>query len=147
MDVKVYMSQDIQLIDDLVKRLQDHITKWDSDKVIEQAELIFDAFSKRFAIEDFLLLRLKTNRDMQDALVKFLKIRREFREKLESLLTLHVDEPDFHGQVIMLHQALLKHMAYLKAEFEPRFVDQVSAAQMATMANDLEQRALALSAS
>ncbi|MBK7748554.1 MAG: hypothetical protein IPI39_14990 [Candidatus Obscuribacter sp.] len=146
MDVKVYMSQDIQLIDDLVKRLQDHITKWDSDKVIEQAELIFDAFSKRFAIEDF-LLRLKTNRDMQDALVKFLKIRREFREKLETLLTLHVDEPDFHGQVIMLHQALLKHMAYLKAEFEPRFVDQVSAAQMATMASDLEQRALALSAS
>jgi hypothetical protein len=140
MDVKAYMLEDLEFIDGLVKELRNHITKWSSDKVLEKSGDMFDAFYKRFRLEDFLLRHVRPSKDMELSLKKFLKVRNEFRENLESILMLHVDEPDFLMEIGKLHEAVLTHITYLKIDFDPNFFDKISAEQLSSMSLDLEKR-------
>jgi hypothetical protein len=145
MNVKNYMNEDLKFIDDLVIELNANISKWDSDKVLEKAGDMFDAFHKRFALEDFILRRVKRSVDMQKNMKTFLKIRGSFRENLENILMLHVDEPDFKTEIGKVHDEVAKHVVYLKTEFEPNFMDQISSDDMAHLSADLGKKIRVLS--
>lgn len=140
MNVKYFMNDDLKFIDDLVTALSAHITKWDSDKVLQKAGDMFDAFHKRFALEDFILRRVKRTAAMQANMQKFLKVRRDFRETLENILMLHVDEPDFKTAIGKVHEAVVKHVNYLKTEFEPNFMDQITSEDMEGLSTDLKSK-------
>jgi len=145
MDVKSYMKSDLRFIDNLVGELQDNITTWPSEKVLEKSGEMFDAFYKRFGLEDFLLRHVKPSPEMMPTLKKFLQVRNHFRENLENILMLHVDEPDFLVEMGHIHKAIIKHMVYLKTEFDPNFFDQISSEQMAKLSADLEKKIMLLS--
>jgi len=145
MDVKAYMAEDLEYIDDLVQELRDHVTKWSTDKVLEKSGDMFDAFYKRFRLEDFILRHARPSKDMEIPLKRFLKVRNQFREHLDNILMLHVDEPDFLREIRKVHEAVLKHIAYLKTDFDPNFFDKISAAQLSEMSVALEKRIKILS--
>ncbi len=107
MDVKSYMNSDLKLIDGLVGELQDNITTWPSDKVLEKSGEMFDAFYRRFGLEDFILRHVKITSEMLPPLKNFLKVRIHFRENLENILMLHVDEPDFLAEMGHVYKAIV----------------------------------------
>ena len=82
MDVKAYMDDDLNFIDGLVSELEANINKWPSEKLMDRSKEMFDAFYRRFALEDFLLKHIKPSAEMQAPLKKFLDIRGEFRANL-----------------------------------------------------------------
>ncbi len=145
MDIKAYMEDDLNFIDGLVSELEANIAKWPSEKVLDRSSEMFDAFYRRFALEDFLLRHIKPSAEMQAPLKKFLGIRGEFRANLENILMLHVDEPDFLTEIGRVHKAVTKHMSYLKEDFDPNFFDKVAPEQMAKMSADLEKKLKVLS--
>ena len=145
MDVKAYMAEDLEYIDDLVQELRDHVTKWSTDKVLEKSGDMLDAFYKRFRLEDFVLRHAHPSKDMEISLKRFLKVRNQFREHLENILMLHVDEPDFLREIRKVHEAVIKHIAYLKSDFDPNFFDKISATQLSEMSVALEKRIKILS--
>jgi hypothetical protein len=145
MDVKAYMDDDLNFIDGLVSELEANINKWPSEKVMDRSKEMFDAFYRRFALEDFLLKHIKPSAEMQAPLKKFLDIRGEFRANLENILMLHIDEPEFLVEIGRVHKAVIKHMSYLKEEFDPNFLNKVAPEQMAQMSADLEKKLKVLS--
>jgi len=145
MDIKAYMNSDLKFIDGLVRELEENTTTWSTDKVLEKSGEMFDAFYRRFGLEDFLLKHVKPTAEMLPSLKKFLKVRNHFRETLENILMLHVDEPDFLTEIRHIHKSIVKHMIYLKTEFDPSFFDQLSSDQMAKLSADLEKKIMVLS--
>jgi hypothetical protein len=140
MDVKLYMNDDLKYIENLVGDLYNNITIWPSEKVLEKTSAMFGAFHKRFALEDFLLIHVKQTVAMQETVKGFLQKRTNFRENLENMLMLHVDEPDFRAAIGKVREAVSKHLLYLKEEFDPAFVDRISQSDMAGMSTDLEEK-------
>jgi len=101
------MNSGLKLIDGLVGDLQDNITTWPSDKVLEKSGEMFDAFYRRFGLEDFILRHVKITSEMLPPLKNFLKVRIHFRENLENILMLHVDEPDFLDEMGHVYKAIV----------------------------------------
>ena len=145
LDIKAYMEEDLNFIDGLVQDLQKNTTKWSTDKVLQKSGEMFEAFYRRFGLEDFLLRHVSPSEDMAISLKRFLKIRNQFRENLELILMLHVDEPDFLAEICNVHKAVTLHIAYLKSDFDPTFFDKISPIQLGHMSADLEKRIKVLS--
>jgi hypothetical protein len=139
------MSEDLRFVESLVDELQEHITRWDSDKVIDKTSAVFESFNRRFLLEDFLILHVQLTEEMRKALKHFLEVRKGFRKALERILSLHVDEVDFRSDISNLHVAIFNYMSYLKTEFEPSFIDQINPAQMSALEAGLEKKARLLS--
>ena len=140
MDIKEFMDKDLQFIDSIVHELSENITRWDTDKVFEKAKEMFDAFSRRFALEDCLLCQIVPNVDIRPGIKTFLKRRLEFREKLEDILNLHVDEPDFREAISSVLESVHKHMKYREEEFYPQVINRLSAADLERMSQVLEKK-------
>jgi hypothetical protein len=132
--------KDLKFIQGLLKELDANIEKWDSEKVLDKANDIFDAFHKRFALEDISMRYIIPTPEMKVELMRFLKIRRKFREDLESLLMMNVDEPDFRTGMNELLAHVTSHLVYLTTNFEPRFFDKIIPEQMSAMSGNLEKR-------
>ncbi len=127
------MSEELTFLQNLVTELDDNITIWFPDTILDKTDVMFAAFNNRFAIEDFLIRHAKPTAKMKVALKKFLKIRMKFREDLETFLIVGVEDPNLHTAVGILRLAVSKHIEYLKKEFEPNFVDRISSDQMTIM--------------
>lgn len=140
MDVKNYMTEDIEFIERLLTELDTNIEVWSSDKVLEKTSDIFHAFDNRFALEDFVLRHVKPVGGMKQSLEIFLTRRRDFRATLENVLMLHVDEPEFAKEIKHVLEAVSKHMVYIKTEFDPNFVDKITPEQMAIISTDLGKK-------
>ena len=140
MDVKNFMNDDLEFIEALVAELNSNITKWPSDKVLERVNDMIHAFNKRFAFEDLLFCHIKTTTSMQKELKYFLAIRTSFRQSLERILMLDVDEPDFRAEIALLLEAVSKQLKYLRAEFDPRFTDQIAPEAMSELSGFLERK-------
>ncbi len=140
MDVQSFMNDDLRFIEGLVADLNSNITKWPSDKVLEKTNDMMHAFNKRFAFEDLLFCHIKTTASMQKELKLFLANRTGFRQSLEKILMLDVDEPDFRSEIAILLDVILKQIKYLCAEFDPRFIHQISAKTMAELSSLLEEK-------
>jgi hypothetical protein len=132
------MSEDLEFTGSLVSELQQNIKEWSIEKIIDRIDVMFHAFHKRFALEDFIFNHVKPTGVMKNSLEQFLKIRRAFRKRLENILLLNIDEPDFRNEIAQLLKAMSSHMIYLTTEFEPDFIKQVSADQMALMSATLK---------
>ncbi len=145
MDVKNYMNEDLKFIKSLIRELHQNITEWSTDKVLDKTDAMFHAFHKRFALEDFIFGQVKPTGVMKNSLEQFLKIRRTFQEKLEKILLLNVDEPDFLKNIGEMLKVISNHMLYLKTDFEPNFIDRVSVDQMARISANLEKEIRLLS--
>jgi len=139
-DVKKYMTEDLECIEDLLKELHDNIREWSDVKLLQKASIMFDAFHRRFALEDFLLRHVQPTEEMRAALKEFVKVRRAFREDLESLLLLHAEDPDFRAEIGKLLERVSKHMVYIKAEFDRNFLDRILTTQLANLSSDLESK-------
>ncbi|CAN5574560.1 hypothetical protein BH11CYA1_BH11CYA1_20860 [soil metagenome] len=142
---ETYMNDDLRFIDNLLDVLNLHINEWDSDKVLEKADDVFTAFKRRFGLEDFLIRRIKPTVSMQVTLKEFLKKRQEFRNELDNILLLHVDEPDFKTATKHLSHTISKHVTYLKNVFEPSFINKIPEEQMASISSDFYRKVLNLS--
>lgn len=95
-------------------------------------------FWRRFALEDFILCKLKLKADLKPAIERFLKKRREFREILEDILNLHVDEPDFRNEIGNLLDKVRKHMSYRENEFYPQVINPLSESDAKGISEALE---------
>ena len=60
---------------------------------------------------------------MRKELKHFLEIQTGYRESLERILMLNVDEPAFRSEISLLLAAVSKLLIYLRAEFDPRFIE------------------------
>jgi hypothetical protein len=107
---------------------------------LEKANDMMHAFNKRFAFEDLLFCHIKTTASMQKELKEFLTIRTGFRQRLEKILMLNVDEPDFRSEISILLDAVTKQINYLCAEFDPQFIDQIPAKAMTELSVLLEEK-------
>lgn len=138
MDVKKFMDKDLHHVESIVKELSENVTRWDTDKVFEQACVMFDLFSRRFALEDAILTKLKPCNDLQAGIKTFLKRRLEFREILESVFELHPDEPDFRKNIGKVLDGVHKHMAYREGEFYPQVINKLAPADLESLGEALE---------
>jgi hypothetical protein len=139
------MMENLNFIDGLVQELEKNTKRWSSDKVLEKSGDMIEAFHKRFSLEDFLLRHVSPSKEMQIALSGFLKLRNKFRENLEDILMLHVDEPDFLTEISKVQKAVVAHLEYLKNDFDPNFFDKIPANELASMSIELEKRIKVLS--
>ncbi len=140
MEMKQYMDKDLHHLESGVKDLSANITHWDSDKVFEKAKEMFDAFSRRFALEDYLLCKITPNAQLCPGIEKFLKRRRDLREVLENILTLHADEPDFRKEISHVIAMVEKHIKYRESEFYPHVIDRLPASDLERMEKALDER-------
>jgi hypothetical protein len=140
MDVKDYMQRDFQLLQKRVEDVRKSYQHQDPAKTMTQATEMFDAFSRRFALEDFLFSKIRPTGEMQPVIEKFLKRRRKVRESLEDLLMLHVSEPDFMKGIKELLDDSQAHLDFLHSEFHPGVIDKLPEEEMQNMANALEDR-------
>lgn len=140
MNMKQYMDKDLHHLENVVKELAENVTRWDSDKVFEKAKEMFDAFSRRFSLEDFLLHQITVTTQLRPGIRKFLKRRRELRAILEDVLLLHVDEPDFRKDLGQVTEFVQKHIKYREEEFYPEVINRLPEADRACLAKSLEKR-------
>ena len=140
MDMKAYMDKDLHHLESGVKDLSTNITHWDTDKVFQKAKEMFDAFSRRFQLEDYLLCKITPNAQLCPGIEKFLKRRRELRAVLENILTLHADEPEFRKEISDVIAMIEKHIRYREIEFYPQVIDHLPAADLTRMEKALEAR-------
>lgn len=140
MDMKQYMDKDLHHLERMIKELLDNITRWDSDRDFEKAKELFDAFSRRFNLEDYLLCKITPNISLRPGMEKFLKRRREIRAILENILLLHADEPDFRKEVSHVLEFVQKHIKYRENEFYPEVINRLSEADRDRMTKALESR-------
>ena len=140
MDIKEFMDKDLQFIKDVVQELSDNITTWDTDKVFEKAKEMFDLFSCRFSLEDSLLCQMTCSTDVKLGIKNFLKRRREFRERLEDILELHADDPEFRKAISSVLETVRKHMKYREEEFYPQVIDRLPATDLERMSQALKKK-------
>jgi hypothetical protein len=140
MDMKQYMDKDLHHLESGVKDLSANITHWDTDKVFQKAKEMFDAFSHRFHLEDYLLCKITPNAQLCPGIEKFLKRRMELRAVLEDILTLHADEPDFREEIGLVIAMVERHIRYREIEFYPQVIDRLPAADLERMEKALAER-------
>ena len=140
MDMKQYMDKDLHHLESTVKELSANISSWDTDKVFQKAREMFDAFSRRFSLEDYLLCKIKPNKELCPGIEKFLKRRRELRTALENILLLHADEPDFRKEIQHIFEIVERHIKYRESEFYPHVINRLPAADLERMTKALEER-------
>jgi len=77
---------------------------------------------------------------MKPTLEKFLSRRWKVRELLEDMLMLHVSEPDFMRSLNRLISNTEEYLKFVKDEFKPRVIDQITEDDRNNMSHALEDR-------
>lgn len=140
MDVKEYMQRDFQLLEKRVADVAKAYEHQDPGKTMEKSTEMFDAFNRRFSLEDFLLGKIAVKPSMESSRKTFLTKRREVRERLEDMLMLHVSEPDFFKEIQKILKECEQHLEFLRSIFYPQFLDQLSEEEWSYLATALEDR-------
>jgi hypothetical protein len=107
---------------------------------MQRASEMFEAFSRRFSLEDFLLSKIEGRKSSTDVLKTFLSRRRKVRDRLEDMLMLHVSEPDFLNEIRGILNECELHVQFLRDNFYPEFVDKLTPDQEQYVATALEDR-------
>jgi len=119
MDVNEYMYRDLELlrkrVNDVAAAYKHHATAL----TLEKSKVMFEAFRRRFGLEDFIFSRFEPTADMSLIIRGMLRKREELRERLEDMLMLHVNEPDFSEDVQTLIKLLEEHLNFLRVKFLP----------------------------
>jgi hypothetical protein len=140
MDVNQYMYRDLEL---LTKRVNDvavanvnHATPL----TLERSKAMFEAFRRRFGLEDFILSKFEPTSEMSVIIRRMLKKRGEVRERLEDMLMLHVNESDFKEQIQTLIKLLEEHLSFLRVEFLPEVMMKLPTPSIQNVNHALEDR-------
>ncbi len=140
MNVNEYMDRDYQL---LLKRVDDVRKAYELSNpshTMSQATEMFDAFERRFALEDFLNSKVHETPTMKAAIAKLLIRRQKIRELLEDMLMLHVSEPDFKKSIKVVMTELGEFLKFVKNEFSSEFISKISEGDLKNMSHALEDR-------
>jgi hypothetical protein len=140
MNLKEYMERDFEL---LQKRVNDVASAYDHQEpgaTMSKATAMFDAFTRRFIVEDFLFTKFIPTAEMKPIIEHMLLRRRKVRDKLEDMLMLHVSEPAFMQDLQDLIRMAEEHLLFLKESFDPNVIDKIDESSMNNMSNALEDR-------
>ena len=140
MNLNEYMDRDFEL---LRKRVHDVASAYQHQApgvTMAKSSEMFAAFSRRFAIEDFLLSKFKPTAEMETVIKGMLSKRRKIREKLEDMLMLHVSEPDYMKEIQGLVKSAEEHLKFLTDEFHPHVIEKIDPETAKSMSNALEDR-------
>lgn len=140
MDVKDYMQRDFELLEKHVADVAKAYEHRDPGVTMQRASEMFEAFSRRFSLEDFLLSKIEGRQSNGEVLKTFLARRRKVRERLEDMLMLHVSEPDFLAEIHRILKECELHMQFLRDNFYPEFLDKLTPDEWQYMATALEDR-------
>jgi hypothetical protein len=140
MDVKDYMQRDFELLEKHVSDVAKAYQHQDPGVTMQRASEMFEAFSRRFSLEDFLLSKIEGRKSSTDVLKTFLSRRRKVRDRLEDMLMLHVSEPDFLNEIRGILNECELHVQFLRDNFYPEFVDKLTPDQEQYVATALEDR-------
>jgi hypothetical protein len=140
MDVNEYMYRDLEL---LTKRVNDVAAAYENHATpltLDRSKAMFEAFRRRFGLEDFILSKLEPTVEMNSIIRRMLKKRAELRERLEDMLMLHVNESDFKEQIQTLIKILEEHLNFLRAEFLPEVMMKLPMPSIQNVNHALEDR-------
>jgi hypothetical protein len=140
MDVNEYMYRDLEL---LTKRVNDVSMAYEhhaTPLTLERSKAMFEAFGRRFGLEDFVLSKLEPTSEMNLIIRRMLKKRGELRERLEDMLMLHVNESEFKEQIQMLIKLLEEHLNFLRVEFLPEVMMKLPKPVIQNVNHALEDR-------
>ncbi len=140
MDTIEFMTRDLELLKKRIHDVSSAYEAQDAGLTMTRSKEMFDAFSKRFSLEDFLLSKFTPSEAMRPHLKAFLDKRRSLRERLEDMLMMHVSEPDYIKEVQKLIHAADEHVKFLESTFHPEVIDKISKDDLANMNHALEDR-------
>jgi len=141
MNVNEYMERDFDLLKKRIDDVRKAYEQQDPSRTMSQTTEMFDAFHRRFVLEDFLLGKVKhQTASMKPAIEKFFIQRRRIQDILEEMLMLHVSEPDFMRVLRRAGSAAGEYLRFLANEFYPQFIDQISEDDRNNMSHALEDR-------
>jgi hypothetical protein len=140
MNVDEYMDRDFSLLQKRVNDARKAYEQQDPSRTMTQAGEMFDAFGRRFALEDFLLNKVHQTCLMKQTLEKFLSRRAHIHELLEDMLMLHVSEPDFMRSLKRLISESEEYLQFLHHEFKSHVLDQITEADRKNISHALEDR-------
>ncbi|PZM78695.1 MAG: hypothetical protein DKT66_23475 [Candidatus Melainabacteria bacterium] len=135
-----YMDRDFELLRKRIADVSHAYSHQDPSLTMDKAKVMFETFSRRFAIEDFLFSKFTPTAEMNVFIKTLLKNRRLLRERLEDMLMLHVSEPDFMKEIQTLLKLSEEHLKFLEQEFQPEVISKLPEADLLNMSNALEDR-------
>jgi hypothetical protein len=140
MDVNQYMYRDLEL---LTKRVNDVAVSYVNHATpltMERSKAMFEAFRRRFGLEDFILSKFEPTSEMRLIIRRMLEKRAALRERLEDMLMLHVNESEFKAQIQMLLRILEEHLNFLQVEFLPEVMMKLPTPAIQNVNHALEDR-------
>ncbi len=140
MNLMEYMDRDFELLRKRVHDVSNSYQQQNPGLTMERSSEMFEAFSRRFSIEDFLFSKFKPTPEMKPIIEKMLAKRRVVREKLEDMLMLHVSEPDYMREIQKLVKMAEEHLDFLTKEFHPNVIEKIDEDTAKNMSNALEDR-------
>jgi hypothetical protein len=140
MDVNEYMYRDLELlrkrVNDVAAAYANHATAL----TLEKSKAMFEAFRRRFGLEDFIFSKFEPTAEMSLIIKRMLAKRRELRERLEDMLMLHVNEADFSEELQALVKLLEEHLNFLTVEFLPEVMMKLPKPAVQNLNHALEDR-------
>jgi endonuclease/exonuclease/phosphatase family metal-dependent hydrolase len=140
MDVNQYMYRDLEL---LTKRVNDVAVSYvnhEAPLTMERSKAMFEAFRRRFGLEDFILSKFEPTSEMRLIIRRMLEKRGALRERLEDMLMLHVNESEFKAQIQTLLRLLEEHLNFLQVEFLPEVMMKLPTPAIQNVNHALEDR-------
>ncbi len=135
-----YINRDLELLRKRVVDVSSAYDQRDPEFTMRKAKVMFEAFTRRFDIEDFLFSKLTPAPEMVASIGLYLKKRSGLRNRLEDMLMLHVSEPEFMRQLQLLAATSQEHLQYSEQEFLPNFIGSLSESENSNLSNALEDR-------
>ncbi len=140
MNLMEYLDKDFQLLRKHIIDVSNAYDKQDPGVTLEKAKIMFESFSRRFAIEDLLLSKMTPTKEMSGFVRELLQKRKLLREELEGMLMMHVSEPDFESEIKNLIKQSESHVNYLEQEFHPNVIAKLPQSDLVKMSAALEEK-------
>jgi hypothetical protein len=135
-----YINRDFELLRKRIADVSSAYDHQDPEVTMVKAKAMFDAFYRRFEIEDFLFSKLPPTHETRVLIKTYLKKRLQLSNQLDDMLMLHVSEPDFMTHVRALIIMSKEHQEYSEQEFLPNVIKHLSVSESNNLSNALEDR-------